>query len=198
MAHRDYKQTGSPRGSRKTSGGKKTGALKVLLMAVVSSLFIAAALLWFLWPRAQDFKKTITAPTLQAPAKTASPEPTRPQAAPQAPAADKSTAAPGQDYTFYDILPGNRPAKPLPPEKKQVQWWLQIAALKNPGDADSLRAKLSLLNFNTVVQPTPAGEPLLYRVRVGPYPDEAAAAAAQASLSENKIDSKALKEAVTP
>jgi cell division protein FtsN len=198
VAHRDYKQTGTPRGSRKASGGKKGGVFKVVLMALVSSLFIAAILLWFLWPRAQDFKKTVSVPSLQAPPKTTTVEPAKPQATPQTPAADKSTAAPGQDYTFYDILPGNRPPKPLPPEKKPVQWWLQVAALKNPGDADSLRARLSLLNFNTVVQPTPAGEPLLYRVRVGPYPDQAAAEAAQANLAENKIDSKALKEAVTP
>lgn len=187
MAHRDYKQTGTRRAPAK----KKGGLLKIVLIGLVLGLGMAAVVLWFMWPRAQDFRKAVAVPTIEPPPKAATP--------PAEPATKGTgTAQPAQDYTFYDILPGNRPPKPLPVDKNRVQWWLQVAALKNASDADALRAKLSLLNFTAVVQPTPAGEPLLYRVRVGPYPDQVSAETAQKNLSENKIDSRALKEAVTP
>lgn len=187
MAHRDYKQTG-PRRSARGKPGKDKGILKSLLIGLALSLIIAAVLLWFLWPQSKDFKEVASAPKLQPPAKSA-PEPAKPVPKP---------AEPAQNYTFYDILPGNQAPRPQAANPQKMQWWLQVAALKSGSDADTLRAKLSLLNFNAVVQPTPAGEPLLYRVRVGPYPDQASAATAQQTLAENKIESRALKEAVTP
>jgi len=185
VAHRDYKQTTPKRSSGKR---KKGGLLKSLLLVLVLTSAIAGGLLWFLWPRPQDFRHVHS---------TTAPEPSPGDSTTEtAPPVVKGAATTGQDYTFYNILPGNQLPKPLPPDK--TQWWLQVAALKNASDADSLRARLSLLNYTAVVQPTPAGEPLLYRVRVGPYPDRASAVSAQQTLAMNKIDSQPVKAPVTP
>jgi cell division protein FtsN len=70
--------------------------------------------------------------------------------------AGTADAAPGAssrvDYTFYGILPGDKPAKPIPlPESKDI-WWLQVAALKSPADADKLKARLLLLGLEVATQ----------------------------------------------
>lgn len=178
MARRDYKNAG-PR-----DAGKRGGRFGVLAIGILLGLVFAGILAWYLLPRAGDFRKVESAPVVKAPA------PPAPAVKPAQPAA---TPANPSNYTFYDILPGDKTPKPLPPAKDL--WWLQVAALKNARDADALRAKLTLLNLNVAVQVT-TGNPPLHRVRVGPYPSKDAAESAQETLVLNKFDARLLKEPV--
>lgn len=194
MAHRDYKKSEPKRGDRVRSNKKGGSVLKAALAVILVSLALAGFILWKVWPRSGDFRSVSSAPEFAAAPATKSEKPAKAAQSATKPAAADKTA----DYTFYDILPGDKAPEPLPADKNQVQWWLQVAALKNASDADALRAKLTLLNFSAIVQPTPAGEPPLYRVRVGPYQDQAAAETAQKTLAENKYDAHPVKEAVSP
>ena len=191
MAQRDYKNSAPRRGGSAKAGKKRGGLLITLLLVVFAGLLLAAVVLWFMWPRPQDFRKASPAPVLKTPpAAINTPATTEEKAAPQAPGTD------AQNYTFYDILPGDKAPKPLPVKKDNEQWWLQVAALKSNEDADSLRARLALLNFSAVIEPTTKDDTTLYRVRVGPFPNQAAAESVQKKLAENKFEARPLKEAV--
>lgn len=98
--------------------------------------------------------------------------------------------------TFYGILPGDKPAKPVEPPKSTEVWWLQIAALKNPADADKLKARLSLLGLQVSTQQVDSGGQSLYRVRVGPYKRDEDAFADLDTLSANNYEPRLLKEPV--
>jgi len=193
---RDYKDNESRRGGYAQHGRKSGGLFKGVLLGILLSLLLAGALLWLLWPRSQDFNPAASAPELQPPP-AAIVTPAKPaDAGLDTPAGPDKADAP--NYTFYDILPGDRAPKPLPAKPNVERWWLQVAALKNASDADALRAKLALLNFSVVVEPTTQNETMLYRVRVGPFSDQAAADSAQKKLAENKFEARPLKEAVNP
>lgn len=116
-----------------------------------------------------------------------------PKTTPTADAAP-SASKPRVDYTFYNILPGDKPAKPItPPESKDI-WWLQVAALKSPVDADKLKARLILLGLQVVTQKVESGELSLYRVRVGPYKREDDALGDLDTLAANNFEPRLFKE----
>jgi cell division protein FtsN len=168
---------------------------KLLFSGVVLGLIAAAVLAWFLIPRASDFRTPESAPDLRIPPSSiATPAPAQPEK-PVAQSAAPATAEPGADYTFYDILPGDKTPSPTPQTDAKEEWWLQVAALRTQEDADALRARLTLLNLNAVVQDS-AGETPLHRVRVGPFESQAAAESAQETLTVNKLEARLLKEPV--
>lgn len=179
MARRDSRNA-APR-----STGKGGGRFGLLFFGVLLGLGVAGVMAWYLLPRATDFRPAPSAPVVKPP-----PAPVAPPAQP----ADPAAAAPNpSNYTFYDILPGDKAPKPLPPAKEQ--WWLQVAALKSAADADALRARLTLLNLSASVQATP-GERPLHRVRVGPFRSQDAAESARETLVLNKFEARLLKEPV--
>ncbi len=98
--------------------------------------------------------------------------------------------------TFYGILPGEKPAKPVEPPQPKELWWLQVAALKNPGDADKLKARLALLGLAVSTQKVDSAGQSLYRVRVGPYRRDEDAFADLDTLSTNNYEPRLFKEPV--
>jgi cell division protein FtsN len=123
-----------------------------------------------------------------------------PPAKPPAPRPDPTADAapnvvkPRVDYTFYGILPGDKPVKPLPlPESKDI-WWLQVAALKSPADADKLKARLILLGLQVATQKVESGDMSLYRIRVGPYKREDDALGDLDTLAANNFEPRLFKE----
>lgn len=172
MARRDYR--------RGRATGRRGGTAFMLFAGILLGLVVAGLMAWFLLPRASDFKRVAPAPEVRVPEdRQAAPPPAPP------------------DYTFYDILPGNRTPKPAAAAAPTELWWLQVAALKSAADADALRARLALLNLNAVVQPTDGAEPL-HRVRVGPYRSRDVAESAREALILNKFEARLLKEPVNP
>ena len=100
--------------------------------------------------------------------------------------------------TFYGILPGEKPAKPVEPPKPKEVWWLQVAALKSPADADHLKARLSLLGLQVTTQEVESAGLTLYRVRVGPYKRDEDAFADLDTLAANDYEPRLFKEPVNP
>lgn len=137
----------------------------------------------------------------------------------QATAGDDDGEAPSQEgprFDFYTLLketevivpeesegdakaPGdetpNRPS-PTGPDKAESGdvFILQAGSFKNAGDADSLRARLLLLNMNASVQKVSLrpGE-TWHRVLVGPFTSTRNLSEARSTLMQNGIDSIQIK-----
>lgn len=192
--------------------GKRGGMFSGMLIGLVIGLVVAAGLAWYFNLGADGFKAKEGGQSSEKPEildkpfpKTVDPEPTPPPAPPAAPAqkaepqaAPSTTAKPRVDYTFYGILPGDKPAKPIDPPKSKETWWLQVAALKNPTDADKLKARLALLGLEVSSQKVESGGVALYRVRVGPYKREDDALGDLDTLAENNFEPRLFKEPLKP
>lgn len=192
-SHRDFKNSG--RNGRDNRAGRRGGGLMMgLLLGLVGALIIAAALVWYFYAQPSEFKTPGRAPDITPPAAPVQSE--APPVTEEAPPAQSAEAS--ASYSFYDILPGSKAPKPAQPPKAKEVWWLQVAALKSAEDADRLKAKLTLLNLDTVVQPLQGPDAVLYRVRVGPFRSEDAALGALDALAVNNFEPRLLKEQVTP
>lgn len=192
-----------------------------LVIGLVGGLVIAAGLAWYFNLGSGNIKAVDTPPPVETPpVATSKPAPAGKEAEkpvpveppPPAPAestakkpsppaqADASppSAKPRVDYTFYGILPGDKPAKPIEPPKSKENWWLQVAALKNPAEADRLKARLALLGLQVSTQKVESAGQSLYRVRVGPYRREDDALGDLDTLAQNDFEPRLLKEPVKP
>ena len=192
--------------------GKRGGMFTGMLIGLVIGLVAAAGLAWYFnlgtdGLKAKDAGQSSEKPDILARPipETVDPEPTPPPAPAAVPAkktesqaAASTTAKPRVDYTFYGILPGDKPAKPIEPPKSKETWWLQVAALKNPADADKLKARLALLGLEVSTQKVEGGGLPLYRVRVGPYKREDDALGDLDTLAENNFEPRLFKEPVKP
>jgi len=186
-----------------------------LFLGVAAGLLLAAGLAWYFYVRPGDFKaaepgpgpepvRTDPPPALNAepPALEVSPPPALPRpASPALPAPEAGARAKERqdaDYSFYDILPGDKPTKPTDAPLVREVWWLQVAALKAKADADALKARLSLLGLAVTVNPvaSPAGP--LHRVRVGPFKTEDDALGALDTLAVNNYEPRLFKEKLNP
>lgn len=67
----------------------------------------------------------------------------------------------------------------------QGGWFVQIGSFGSQGNARNVLQKLYGLGMPAVIQTVPVDGKLWYRVRVGPYRDEAAAMAALAAVRRN-------------
>lgn len=193
-----------------------------LFIGLIVGLVLAAGLAWYLTNRTPDFKTTEVIsppqPKIENPAQPESTTPSKkaeieitqsaPESKPNPPRTTASTPKPTPapetapkprvDYTFYGILPGDKPTKqalppPIPQPSKDI-WWLQVAALKNPAEAEKLKARLSLLGLNVAMQKITSGDNELYRIRVGPYNREDDAFGDLDTLAENDFEPRLFKD----
>ncbi len=67
-------------------------------------------------------------------------------------------------------------------------YYLQVGAFRDVADAESSRAKLALLGFETVISDRVVDNGHLYRVRIGPFNQLDAANRMKGRLSDNGID----------
>jgi cell division protein FtsN len=110
-------------------------------------------------------------------------------------------------FDFYTLLGENEAVvtddEPEPEERIAVQtnkpvqpfvYLLQVGSFKNSGDADSLRAKLLLMNFEVKVDPIKSNSDVVWhRVIVGPYTNHGSMGQARDKLASNEIDVLLLK-----
>jgi cell division protein FtsN len=208
------------RDSPKSSPGRGGSLLTGLFIGLIVGLVLAAGLAWYLTNRTPNFKTTeVITPTPPKIDKTDQVEPTTsskktevevtqtapdpkpnpPRTSTPAPTPAPETAPkPRVDYTFYGILPGEKNTKqalppPTPQPSKDI-WWLQVAALKNPAEAEKLKARLSLLGLNVAMQKITSGTNELYRIRVGPYKREDDAFGDLDTLAENNFEPRLFKD----
>ena len=78
------------------------------------------------------------------------------------------------DQTSAAVTPGPAGAS---------QWMVQVATLGSSVNVGNLRRRLRRRGFEVSVQPLQRDARTVYRVRVGPYPDRAAARDAQATVN---------------
>lgn len=90
--------------------------------------------------------------------------------------------------------PATPPAAEAPPPQRPAlkvdetlgedpsQWYVQIGSFESQANARNALQKLYGLGLPTTIQSVSVGKNLWYRVRVGPYPDEAAATKALATV----------------
>lgn len=134
-----------------------------------------------------------------------------PAPSPDSPNSARAKPAPKTDYSFYDILPGHARSDPKPQLQPQAQqpkpksppkigesYWLQVAALRAPADAERLKARLALLALPVMVQKIESSDTVLYRVRVGPFKSEDDGLDALDRLSENNFEPRWVKDPVNP
>lgn len=164
---------------------KKRAALTVLLIA--AALILPATLYYF------KFKKAIAEPN-----KTSQPTPIKPIK----PIKITKVAKPTKPiFDFYTLLPkmavrvsqGTLRTDNLPQTKNH--YLLQIAALKNPKDAERVKSHLLTLGFTASVQSYQNSHGTRWnRVLVGPFDSAASAQKAQNALDQQRIDSMTLTE----
>ena len=103
-----------------------------------------------------------------APAATTKPSST-PAAAPTAPASDKKLSLFDVSPPPTSAPPAAAPAKPeSAADDGKARYLLQAGAFKTEGDAEAMRAKLTLLGMDAKVSAGEKDGATLYRVRIGP------------------------------
>ncbi len=194
--YRSRSNAPAPSNSRETKSGargKRGGLFVGLMMGMVLGLVAAAGVAVYLYliPALRQDKAVSTKPVAATtpPVAAAKPGPAVP------PTLESSNQPPAPDYTFYRILQGNAKDKAPAPELPREQYWLQVAALKSPADADRLKAKLALLGMDVAVQKIDNAGAALYRVRVGPFKTENTAMGAMDTLAANQFEPRMIKEA---
>ena len=108
-------------------------------------------------------------------------------------------------FDFYTVLPemevvvperktASISEKSTPAVEENGTYIIQAGSFKDLKDADSLRAKLTLLGFTPSIQTvTINGNDTWHRVRIGPYTDLAKLNNARSSLKDNNINSVLMK-----
>jgi cell division protein FtsN len=130
----------------------------------------------------------------------------------QTPSSSSPAALPAEKQTKPDtpILPQQKKLPPVvqavpSPKSKAVMtpapltaekpssYIVQVAALSNSGDADQLKAQLTLLGFEVKVTTLDKNGKTYHRVWLGPFHGTHEAESIQKQLQENMISSKVLK-----
>ncbi|MGE5468078.1 MAG: SPOR domain-containing protein [Ignavibacteria bacterium] len=172
-------QNQSQAASRKGGGRKSGGSTLVgVFIGLVIGVLIASGVVWYFNKAPLPFQDKSNRADKPAEAKGAA---KTPEPLPGKPG-DKVGEKPR--FEFYKILPGGQEATPGPaapaasvpapapaPEAAPGEvFYLQAGAFQKPADADSLKAKLSLLGVDVGIQEVSVPEKgTMYRVRVGPY-----------------------------
>lgn len=73
------------------------------------------------------------------------------------------------------------------------QYQLQIAALRNPKDAETLKAKLAFLGYQADLKRAEVNGVVWHRISVGPYPDKSVAQNEKEKLAQSHITSQLRK-----
>lgn len=121
-------------------------------------------------------------------------------AAPVAPAAPAGAPAAEAKKALAETAPAapetDRPAPPPAAAGPAGAYYLQVGAFRAADFADRFRARLAGLQLPASVEAIElANREVWHRVRVGPYPDSAAAEAVRARLSAEGIDSLLVRPA---
>ena len=113
-----------------------------------------------------------------------------PPAAKDVPAKEDAPARQGASKTQDPAQEARGPASgPGTVREAGGHYIVQVASFRNMQDADGLKARLTLMGFEPVVQGVViSGDEKRYRVRLGPYPDRGSLEAARIRLKANGHD----------
>jgi len=144
-----------------------------------------------------------------APRKDTASDPAKPAAVAGMPQGGATPAAKGHEkpkFDFYKILPGGEEpvtereltdaakAAKSQPEASRGVYLIQAGSFQNPADADSQKAKIAILGFESSVEPTSLPDKgTWYRVRLGPYTSLDELNKVRRTLAQNGIDASLVK-----
>ena len=123
-----------------------------------------------------DKQASAVAPATPAPAP--APVPKSVPAAPPASVAERPGAAEAPAANVAPVVAG----------EEKISYHLQAGAFREMTDAENTRAKLALLGFEASISERVNDSGILYRVRIGPFPQPEAMNKARAKLIDNGID----------
>lgn len=189
------------RNQARRNGGKGIPGWVWLLVGLLGGLVIAAVL--FLQGRWGSDGSLLPQPNPQARAPTAT----------EAPVAQDATPEPKKPkYDFYDVLRDKEVIIPdadlpalaqaeaaqpadagVPDAADSVRYLIQAGAFRSATDADALKARIALTGEVARVESAQIEGGTLYRVRLGPYPNASALAAAKQALGSHGIEAVAIR-----
>ena len=102
--------------------------------------------------------------------------------------ADPAAAGPAVDETGPEPVPEAPPAETAGP-----RYLIQAGAFRSLADADAIKARIALTGEIARVESAQVDGGTIYRVRLGPYPNAGALAAAKQALASHGIDAVAIR-----
>jgi len=102
-------------------------------------------------------------------------------------------------YDFYDTLPKESSVykeekiKTDPDKNRNIDYYIQVGAFSEENPADSLKAKLALMGFESVIMSAKIGDNVFHRVSVGPYQDYDKAKAMSEKLMQEGFKANLIK-----
>ena len=102
--------------------------------------------------------------------------------------ADPAAAGPAVDETGPEPVPEAPPAEAAGP-----RYLIQAGAFRSLADADAIKARIALTGEIARVESAQVDGGTIYRVRLGPYPNAGALAAAKQALASHGIDAVAIR-----
>lgn len=113
-----------------------------------------------------------------------------------APAPRPAASAPAEPVASAAATqPAPAPAVRAPADDGQSVYYLQVGAYKTWNDAEGAKAKLALMGFQTKISEHKNDDGTVFRVRMGPFAQEAAVNKTRGSLSDNGIETMVVKMA---
>ena len=116
----------------------------------------------------------------------------RAKAAAQAAAQAQGSNAPATDANTPS-LSLDAPAPSIATPAKGERYLIQAGAFRGSAEAEALKAKIALTGEIARVEVAQINGNTVHRVRMGPYPDASALAAAKQALASHGIDAQAIK-----
>lgn len=111
------------------------------------------------------------------------------------PIADGGTSERSRQYDFFTVLPEREVVVPQREIEERARareadqpagpYLLQVGSFRSESDADALRAQVTLLGLDTLIQTVTVDDVTWHRVRVGPFDSARAADGARRRLVEN-------------
>lgn len=208
---------GTDMGSSGSGAGRRKRGMNPMFIGIIIGLLlgIGLALGLAIWlnrannPFVEKSRPVDALPTI----------PAKPVTTPAASQAQPASKGDGEKprFEFYQILPGEKGAKPdtlvppkpaepvahAAPEPKQAAkpdakldvkpasnevFYLQAGAFQNPTDAENMKAKVAFAGFEAMVRPVNLPDKgTLYRVRLGPYKSLDEVNRIKAALSQGDV-----------
>lgn len=151
-------------GARKSGGGTVVG----IFIGIVIGVLMATAVVWFMNVTPTPFVKRTES-------RAASPTDALSAGGAPLPLPGKPGDSPDKRFQFYDILPGktdpapdDKPTAAKVATKSSGPLVLQVGSFQDPKDAENLKATLTLMGVEPVVQLAVIEGKTWHRVRIGP------------------------------
>lgn len=182
----------------KRNGGRGVPGWIWLLGGLAGGVLIAVVMLL---RNGGDVKQLLPTPDPEARAPVAAdepvaqdaPEPRRPKYDFYDVLRDKEVVIPDAELIAQAQREAEAPADATPPPADNVRFLLQAGAFRSSADAEALKARIALTGEIARVESAQTDGGMIHRVRLGPYPNAAALAAAKQALNNNGIEAMAIR-----